>query len=192
MLTHFISKGTRSRRDTVTKFWCDDSVLRAEFARWAATDIEALEAKLDTIAYEDAENKDSRHIKDVPKSGFTPKDPLQFLCLDEWNRIIAQSTLRSENGVSECLFEEMDKKKDSAKFRVSGKLLHELLAEKRAAVRAPQNIMDLSGGLTLHLQPVHGSKKQSDDLLAAFPKDAPPDTPLSYSCVVHIRYCVAS
>ena len=187
VLSRWVDRGTHSSSRDSPAFWCAKSAMSADFARWASTDYDALEAALDSPECKHDGVHGMRFIKDVPKKGIKPLNELQFLCLTEWQRIKAQTELRLNNGMGQCYFEETEGSTSTGRFEVGEPLMRELIQEKKNEVDAANNIMDLYvdasdplSALVLQIRKVHAEVAPIGDGAA----------PASYSCTVHLRFCV--
>ena len=192
VLSHWVPRGTHSSSASTPTFWCDSKVTKAEFARWATTNFDAVENMLESP---ECNHEDKpRFIKRVDKKGHTPENVLQFLCLTEWHRIVHQSELRGTDGAVQPSFSDYDASKDKSNpdmkstFKVDPQVMMKLIQEKRDTVDKHNNIMDLfstnpadtHSSLSLQLRQVH----HSFPTLPLQEKD-----PVSYHCTVHIRFC---
>jgi len=181
-LAHVVRGGQaiNTKGDEV-RFQCSPEVVRPEFMRWARTNFDAVLALLDAPPTFQLSKTTRRFIKGMTPSQEHPDNVLQFMCLNEWSRLVAQSVLRKAEGVKPCSVDLM-KESDEYRFEVDAGVMKQLVDEKRAAVNAERNVMDLKNGVTLWLRSIHATN----------PKPMTDNPTTAYQCVVRVRYCVLS
>lgn len=130
--------------------------LRPEFCRWVGTTDQDWSTLMTTYM---GKNGDKYHIPIPDRDGHTD-NVMQFLCMDEWQRLIALKR-KSETPKNDTL------KLTDKSFIVSKQLLEPLIEEKKQVANRKQMIMP-PNGLRLELHPV----KRTEYLPLATPDES--------------------
>lgn len=185
LLSHMVRAHTPLSIHPFRVFTCDKKVTQPEFIRWAMTDFSAVRSLLNSKECAHINEQTKRHIKDLPVDAIHAKNVLQFLCLDEWHRLVEAAQQRQDIGVTPCDIKLSTK---SGTFVVDYGVMNELITEKENEVNADINVMYFTSGdkgLMLKLRSIHSN----DETFSRYSSSrVTPPPSFSYQCTVHIQF----
>lgn len=197
-LSHLVREGTNTekRGEPELKFLHSSQILSPEFARWALTDFDALKTQVDGEAYKQNGKGQYRFVRHIRENQRHATDEVQFLCFSEWHRIVSQTDLRANSGVSKCSIDAGKAGNDEYTIKVDAGLLHQFIDEKRDLVNANNNIMQVyddrqqKSHLWLNIAPIH-LPSMAVNALKLYQSPTEPiraKIQMRYQCTLLLRY----